>query len=858
MIDSTTVVSRGTGNGVATEFDYGFRIADQDHVQVWIADATTEVETLKTIVADYTVDGVGNDEGGTVTFAVAPDSGDKIVLKHVVPLDQETDLRHDGAWDPQQHEDAYDKLTHAAQAVDEQAGRALRLGLAVTGVDPKVVGTPAADQLLVTNAAGDGFEWLAYAGAVLPTTHGDNFLVKTDGEDTGQYQLTGVLVDDSNNVVIPGYIKSGSAGTQITTAAGLLRHQAINPLIAGDGLSWADGVLSADAGGFSGSGTPNTIGMWIDENTLGDSKLTQTGSSVQANAQELVVRKAAIGSIVSLASINQDTTDTGSDALVQAAVAAPTSGDPYFSWSVAGAQSYVMGIDNSVAGDPLVGSVGGAIGTANWLQVDASRNVTLPVSLTVNSGADGMTILGNTKIGSVDGGDAVFALFSKFTDVLYALKQTPDSETTLNSSTVVNLAISNVNQVTLVDGQFMLSTAVELKLNGGDLLVDGGDLFVDGGTVGIGVAPSAGTELAISDGLGAAGDPLISFNGSLGQVFFNGSGDSMMTLRGGAGKGAALHVNGGLVGLNVDASGNVDITDGWLDVASWIRANGTITSSAGQITSSDSSGTVNVTCINTGVGAAVVGISTQSGSLDPYVKWQILPAGQVYVLGIDNSVAGDPLVGAVGGVLGTSNWLEVDASRNVTLPVSLTVAGYSVGVHTVASHSDTTATGAQLNTLVGGGETTLHSHAGGGGDPHTIASHTDTSATGTELNTLTNNAMADTLHRHSELSASDGTPDAVLSLSAAGYVTISGLLTATPSLTVSRNGTTAGAPVVKIVQDNATVGNVPLELQQDTVSDGMIEFTGSDRGVLSPAIFAYSVRVVLNGVVRRIGIVADG
>ena len=35
--------------------------------------------------------------------------------------------------------------------------------------------------------------------------------------------------------------------------------------------------------------------------------------------------------------------------------------------------------------------------------------------------------------------------------------------------------------------------------------------------------------------------------------------------------------------------------------------------------------------------------------------------------------------------------------------------------HTVASHSDTTATGTQLNTLVGGGETNLHSHAGGGG-----------------------------------------------------------------------------------------------------------------------------------------------
>lgn len=35
--------------------------------------------------------------------------------------------------------------------------------------------------------------------------------------------------------------------------------------------------------------------------------------------------------------------------------------------------------------------------------------------------------------------------------------------------------------------------------------------------------------------------------------------------------------------------------------------------------------------------------------------------------------------------------------------------------HTVASHSDTTGTGAQLNELVGGGATILHSHAGGAG-----------------------------------------------------------------------------------------------------------------------------------------------
>ena len=46
------------------------------------------------------------------------------------------------------------------------------------------------------------------------------------------------------------------------------------------------------------------------------------------------------------------------------------------------------------------------------------------------------------------------------------------------------------------------------------------------------------------------------------------------------------------------------------------------------------------------------------------------------------------------------------------------------------------------------------------------------------VETLSNNSMADTLHRHSELSASDGTPDPALSVDANGKV---GIGTAAPS-----------------------------------------------------------------------------
>ena len=91
--------------------------------------------------------------------------------------------------------------------------------------------------------------------------------------------------------------------------------------------------------------------------------------------------------------------------------------------------------------------------------------------------------------------------------------------------------------------------------------------------------------------------------------------------------------------------------------------------------------------------------------------------------------------------------------------------------HTVASHSDTTATGAELNTLVGGGATALHSHAvahaattGQTTDDHhaqshTVASHSDTTATGAELNTLTDGSNADALHEHAHAATTGQTTD---------------------------------------------------------------------------------------------------
>ena len=86
------------------------------------------------------------------------------------------------------------------------------------------------------------------------------------------------------------------------------------------------------------------------------------------------------------------------------------------------------------------------------------------------------------------------------------------------------------------------------------------------------------------------------------------------------------------------------------------------------------------------------------------------------------------------------------------------------------------------------GQTTDDHHT----ESHTIASHSDTSATGAELDTLTDNSMADALHRHSELSASDGTPDAVVQVNAAGtFLTLSNPATGVVTR-IRADGDTAG------------------------------------------------------------------
>ena len=122
----STVVDHNdyTGNGVTTSFPYTFRIFKKTDLTVSVInlDETISVLVLDT---DYTVTNAGGYNGGNVVLTSPLASGWQISIARDLEPTQETDLRNQGKFFAEVHEDAFDKLTMLIQ----QVGSLFRLAL---------------------------------------------------------------------------------------------------------------------------------------------------------------------------------------------------------------------------------------------------------------------------------------------------------------------------------------------------------------------------------------------------------------------------------------------------------------------------------------------------------------------------------------------------------------------------------------------------------------------------------------------------------------------------------------------------------------------------------------------------------
>ncbi|GEM_PF-1796303 len=123
----STVVDHNdyTGNGVTTSFPYTFRIIKKTDLAVSVVDLSENM-TVLVLDTDYTVTNAGGYSGGNVVLTAPLATGWQISIARELEPTQETDLRNQGKFFAEVHEDAFDKLTMLIQQVGSMFRLALR------------------------------------------------------------------------------------------------------------------------------------------------------------------------------------------------------------------------------------------------------------------------------------------------------------------------------------------------------------------------------------------------------------------------------------------------------------------------------------------------------------------------------------------------------------------------------------------------------------------------------------------------------------------------------------------------------------------------------------------------------------
>jgi len=135
----------------ATVYPYTNKILADDDLAVYVDDV------LQSVGTNYSVDGVGVDTGGNVTFVAAPAAGTTVLItKDGVQITQETDYQENDSFPASAHEDALDKLTNIAQKIWDYTRRSIKVAITSSLSDLEL--TPVASGYLMWNAAGTAIE----------------------------------------------------------------------------------------------------------------------------------------------------------------------------------------------------------------------------------------------------------------------------------------------------------------------------------------------------------------------------------------------------------------------------------------------------------------------------------------------------------------------------------------------------------------------------------------------------------------------------------------------------------------------------------------------------------------------------
>lgn len=126
-VQTTTNVATGIGNDVTTVFPFNFKLTSETDLVVLDVTTADETYTELTLGSDYTVQGVGSENGGSITLTAPLPIGHKVKMARELDILQQTDLRNQGKFFAETHEEAFDRFIMIAQQLQNAVDRSVKV-----------------------------------------------------------------------------------------------------------------------------------------------------------------------------------------------------------------------------------------------------------------------------------------------------------------------------------------------------------------------------------------------------------------------------------------------------------------------------------------------------------------------------------------------------------------------------------------------------------------------------------------------------------------------------------------------------------------------------------------------------------
>lgn len=115
-VSTLNSVAEFVTNGVTTNFPFYFKfLANEDLVVTYVSPPPLNTVTVLILGTNYTVNGAGNDSGGSIVTNTALAGPGQLVVSREMDAYQQTSLRNQGKFLAETHEDVFDRLTMLIQ-----------------------------------------------------------------------------------------------------------------------------------------------------------------------------------------------------------------------------------------------------------------------------------------------------------------------------------------------------------------------------------------------------------------------------------------------------------------------------------------------------------------------------------------------------------------------------------------------------------------------------------------------------------------------------------------------------------------------------------------------------------------------